>query len=62
MEERPQYRIRTLYETVDERFEAMERSHRLEMEAMRVQVAELQLQADLLERSFKALLREISGE
>lgn len=55
MEETPRYRIRTLYEVVDERLEEMERAHRLEIEA-------LKLKFDLLERSFKALVREIRGE
>lgn len=49
------YRIRTLYEMVDERFEEMERAHRLEIDALKLQV-------DLLERSFEALRREIMGD
>ncbi len=61
-EQAPRYGVRTLYEVVDERFEDAERAHKLEMDALRVHVGALQLQADLLERSFKALLREIAGE
>lgn len=57
----PRYGVRTLYEMVDERFEEVERAHKLEMETLRVRLGTLQLQADLLERSFEALLREIVG-
>ncbi len=59
MEETPRYGIRTLYEVVDERLEEMERAHRLEIEALK---AGFELKFDLLERSFKALVREILGE